>query len=282
MSTDLLVNSRALSELIDKDACVVVDCRFDLADADKAYREFLQFHIPGAHFAHLDRDLSSPRTDSSGRHPLPSSNDFAAFLSRIGWVPEKLLVAYDGRNNAMSVRLWWLMRYFGFQSAILNGGMEAWTSSGLPLEQGEAMIDPSQKPQLNPTPGMVDDVEEVFDNLVSKASTLLDARAPERYSGEIEPLDKKAGHIPGALNRPLGLNLDQNGFFKTASQLKQEFETLLKQIPQQSVVHYCGSGVTACHNQFAMELAGLTGSRVYPGSWSEWIQDDHRAIEPQG
>ncbi len=279
MPTELLVTPERLAQLIAAERCVVVDCRFDLTDAAKGRQDYLAGHIPGAQYAHLGEDLASSMTPSSGRHPLPEPEDFSAFLSRIGWCDDKLLVAHDDRNNAMAVRLWWLMRHFGQSAALLDGGLEAWSRAGMPLESGAVESAPAPIPMLRGDAAMTVSAADILDDLAHAALTLVDARAPERYSGAVEPLDARAGHIPGARNRPFALNLDDSGCFKPAEQLRREFEELLQQRPLESVVHTCGSGVTACHNRFAMELAGMGTSRIYPGSWSEWARDESRPIE---
>jgi len=265
--------------MIRSGGCVVVDCRFDFAGPALGRERYLAGHIPGAFYANLDNDLSSSVTDQSGRHPLPEPGAFAHFLSRIGWRPDTLLVAYDERNNTVAGRLWWLMRYFGRDAALLNGGLEAWTGAGYSLQGGDVAATASELPRLQGNPEMVTSTAEIVGNLQNKELTVLDARAAERFSGDTEPLDTKAGHIPGSMNRPMGMNLDASGRFKPAEQLLAEFKTLLGESPPSGIVHSCGSGVTACHNQFAMELAGLDSSKVYPGSWSEWIRDDSRPIE---
>jgi thiosulfate/3-mercaptopyruvate sulfurtransferase len=275
----MLLGPEQLAALLAERACVVVDCRFDLLDVNKGRQGYLEGHIPGAHYAHLDHDLASPITELSGRHPLPDTAEFATFLSKIGWDSSRLLVAHDDGNNALASRLWWLMRYFGQDAALLDGGFNAWSQAGLPLEAGEVGVEPSAIMSLQPDPNMTVSLRTIKNQLDQPSLTLVDARAPERYSGEFEPLDTQAGHIPGALNRPLGLNVDESGRFKSPDALRAEFEKLLGDRPLESVVHSCGSGVTACHNRFAMELAGLTDSRVYPGSWSEWSRDPSRPIE---
>ena len=279
LSTELLVTAERLSQLMADDQCVVVDCRFDLADEARGWAVYLAGHIPGAHYAHLNEDLASPMTAISGRHPLPDARQFAAFLSRIGWVESKLLVAHDDRNNAMAARLWWLMRYFGKPAALLDGGLEAWTRAGLKTASGPVQIAPAPVPVLTGDPAMIVSALDIQDDLGHRSLTLVDARAPERFSGATEPLDARAGHIPGAINRPFALNLDEHGRFRPAGKLRAEFEAVLQGREPGSVVHCCGSGVTACHNRFAMELAGLGAGRVYPGSWSEWSRDESRPIE---
>jgi thiosulfate/3-mercaptopyruvate sulfurtransferase len=275
--TDILLSVEKLQQLMSQGGCVVVDCRFDLSQPQKSHQDYLAGHIPAAAYAHLDEHLSSEIGPHSGRHPLPDPAAFAVFLESIGWKAEKLLVAYDAGSNAFSSRLWWLMRNFGLQSALLDGGLEAWKRTGLPLQQGQVVIEPGEHPELTVKPGLMLSAADILGR--GQQLTLVDARAPERYSGAVEPLDSKAGHIPGALNRPLGLNLDADACFKQPEQLREEFKHLLLDRDVENVVHYCGSGVTACHNAFAMELAGFGPTRVYPGSWSEWIRDPLRPIE---
>lgn len=274
-----LVAPERLAQLMAVGQCIIVDCRFDLANAAKGRQDYLSGHIPGAHYAHLNEDLSSPITAQSGRHPLPKPDAFAAFLGRIGWGQGKLLVAYDDRNSAIAARLWWLMRYFGHAAALLDGGLEAWVRAGLPLEPGAVKSAAAPVPVLHGDAAMVVSAADILDGLGHSSLTLVDARAAVRYSGAIEPLDTKAGHIAGALNRPFSLNLDDSGCFKQTERLRLEFDALLQQRSADSIVHYCGSGVTACHNRFAMELAGMAATRVYPGSWSEWVRDESRPIE---
>lgn len=278
MSDKNLISAQHLERLVSTGHCVVVDCRFDLSSPQKGLQEYLDGHIPAARHADLDTDLAAEVTPSSGRHPLPEAAAFAGFLSRAGWDSSKLLVAYDGCSNAFAARLWWLMQYFGQRAALLDGGLAAWTGVGLPLQQGMVAVKPTDRPALIAQTNLVVAVTEVLDSLEGNRLTLVDARSPERYAGEIEPLDAVAGHIPGAINRPLGLNLDERGQFKPAATLRAEIRAQLNAQPPQSVVHYCGSGVTACHNQFAMQLAGLGSTRVYAGSWSEWSRDASRPV----
>ena len=276
MSKRILVSADQLESLAGSGNCVIVDCRFDLADPGAGRKAWLKGHIPGARYAHLDEDLSSPIRAHTGRHPLPETRDFAAFLSRIGWSEDRLLVAYDEGPGAFAVRLWWLMRYFGQPAALLDGGLKAWQAAAFPLETGDTGNDQSTAPGLEPDESMTVSSEALGRSLADY--TLVDARTSERFSGEEEPLDTKAGHIPGALNRPFGSNLRLDGRFREPAELKKEFESLLGNTAPERVLHSCGSGVTACHNLFAMELAGIGGSRLYPGSWSEWIRDPSRPV----
>jgi thiosulfate/3-mercaptopyruvate sulfurtransferase len=279
MNDEILVSVKQLHELIQAGKATVVDCRFDLSRTNKGRAEWLAGHIPGAFYAHLDDDLAAPIEAHSGRHPLPLTADFAQYLASIAWSDGKLLVAYDDGSNAIASRLWWLMRYFGQPAALLDGGLAAWKEAGLPLEEGESGVEAAPVEQLVPHERMIVSSDAIHDSLESPQMVVLDARAPERFSGEAEFLDSKAGHIPGALNRPFGDNLDDEGRFLDPEILKAQFEAALGGVATGSVVHSCGSGVTACHNLFAMELAGLGATRLYPGSWSEWIRDPERPLE---
>ena len=277
MTPEILLSSEELAALSVSGKCTIVDCRFDLGDPDKGFRDYLAGHIPGAAYAHLDNNLSSPITPVTGRHPLPDSQAFAAFLSDIAWAEDRLLVAYDEGSSAYAVRLWWLMRYYGQPAAVLDGGLAAWKASGHELQAGEIPVQPASACQLSTKAEMTVSTDRLSQE--PDKFMVIDARASERFSGKVEPLDTRAGHIPGAINRQFGSNLQINGRFKKANELKKEFTVLLGQTPPEEVLHSCGSGVTACHNLFAMELAGLKGSKLYPGSWSEWIRDPARPIE---
>ena len=260
--------------------CIVVDCRFVLNDPEAGYNDFLESHIPGAVYAHLDNDLSSPVTGTSGRHPLPDTDGFASFLSRSGWQPGMVLVAYDDAGGSIAARLWWLMKYFGHEgAALLDGGIHAWTAAGYALESGQTSVKVQPVVNHRVCEDLVMTTAQVMDELRRHGMVLIDARANERFTGEIEPLDSVAGHIPGAVNYPFQMNLLPNGMFKTAEDIRCEILTRVNWGSDQSWVHMCGSGVTACHNIFAAELAGFTGSRLYAGSWSEWIRDPSRPVQ---
>jgi thiosulfate/3-mercaptopyruvate sulfurtransferase len=278
MSSELLVSARHLHDLIQAGKCVVVDCRFDLTGPEKGHASWLAAHIPGAGYAHLDNDLAAPISPDSGRHPLPDASAFAEFLASLGWSPGTLLVAYDDGSNAIASRLWWLMRYFGQAAALLDGGLAAWVAAGLPLESGTIQQEPSEVTKLESDARMMVSSGQLHNDIDAGRLMVLDARSPQRFSGRMETLDSKGGHIPGALNRPLELNLTEDGKFKQPADLRSEFEAVLGGRDHSRVAHSCGSGVTACHNLFAMELAGLSGSLLYPGSWSEWIRDPARPI----
>jgi len=282
MRKQILFSPEELYAIHKSNTCLVVDCRFDLSNTGSGYRDYLEAHIPGAVYAHLDDDLSSPVTASSGRHPLPDSDKFAAFLARSGWQPGMNLVAYDDAGGAIAARLWWLMKYFGHDcAALLDGGIASWKSAGYELEGGRVTPLSTTFESFNAGSGMLMSTVEIFENLGHENSVLVDVRASERYGGQVEPIDPVAGHVPGSVNYPLQLSLTQNGRFKPAEQIRQDLLGLLKGHPAKDVVYMCGSGVTACHTIFAAELAGLKGSKLYAGSWSEWIRDSSRPVEPQ-
>jgi thiosulfate/3-mercaptopyruvate sulfurtransferase len=279
MKHDVLLDVYELNDLIQAGSVIVVDCRFALSDPDKGREDWLNSHIPTAAYAHLDHDLSSPIGPESGRHPLPDAESFAQFLSSLGWAPGTLIVAYDDGPNAISGRFWWLMRYFGHPAALLDGGFAAWTAADLPVESGPVQVRASRPAELNGNRDMMVSSTRLLKDVERGELTVMDARGPDRFSGKVEPLDSRAGHIPGAMNRPLQLNLAEDGCFKKPEQLRSEFAALLGGLEPEDIAHSCGSGVTACHNYFAMELAGLNASLLYPGSWSEWIRDPSRPIE---
>lgn len=277
MSSSLLIDVPQLRTLLTSDTHRIVDCRFNLADPEQGRKDWLAGHIPGAVYADLDKDLAAPAGPQTGRHPLPEPADFAAVLSRWGWRPGMTLVAYDAQGGAFAVRLWWLMRYFGKDCVVLlDGGLPAWLESGEALAEGEETIEPAPLPSLAPHPQMLLQAGPLQDALDDERVLLLDARAADRFAGNNETIDPIAGHVAGAKNRPFSQNLNATGRFHDRSHLRASFDTLRDGRDPAEIVHMCGSGVTACHNQFAMALAELEGSRLYPGSWSEWIRDPRR------
>ena len=272
-----LISPAELAAHLGDPAWVIVDCRHNLADIDAGERVYRAAHIPGAQFMHMDRDLSGARTGVNGRHPLPRVADIVATFSRAGIDDSKQVIAYDQNNGMWAARLWWLLQWLGHPAAaVLDGGLDRWIAEGRPLTAEEPHVGPATFIARQPTPTA--SAGEIVQHLDDGALTVLDARAPERYRGDVEPIDPVAGHIPGAINRPYSANLTVQGIFKPALQLRTEFQMLLKESPPESVVHQCGSGVTACHNVLAMAIAGLSGSRLYPGSWSEWIAAPERPI----
>jgi len=276
MSWTTLIGADELAGAIDR--CTVVDCRHELLDATAGPRAYAQGHLPGARFLHQDHDLAGGKTGANGRHPLPSRAALAARLRAIGLDRGRQLVAYDDQGGAYAGRLWWLARWLGHEPvAVLDGGIGAWKRAGFPLTADE------------PAPRDGDFVEgaplatavaagEIVAQLGSGRMLIVDARIPERYAGEFEPIDPVAGHVPGALNRPFQRNLRPDGRFKPAEVLRDEYLALLAGRAPAEVVHLCGSGVTACNNLLAMEVAGLHGSALYAGSWSEWCADPLRPV----
>ena len=261
---------------------LLIDCRFNLADPQAGRAAFEQGHIPGALYAHLDHDLSGPKTGRNGRHPLPTREAFAATLQRWGVQAGRAVVCYDAQGGMFAARAWWMLHWAGHHEVqVLDGGWAAWQA--LTEESPPLATDAAAGGQLAGLATFCPEVvttADVLANLQAPAPfTLLDARAPDRFRGENETLDPVGGHIPGALNRFFQHNLQADGRFKPAEQLRAEFTTLLGPLPADQVVHQCGSGVTACHNLLAMTAAGLHGSRLYAGSWSEWCSDASRPAE---
>ncbi len=254
----------------------VFDCRHDLANPELGEQQFREGHVPGALFAHLDRDLSGAKTGANGRHPLPEPKAFVSWAGRQGLQPADQVVCYDGGSGAMAARLWWMLRWMGHETvAVLDGGFAKWQREGRPVTVEVPQVVPIDYPGRAKTPmvAYLSLVEKKF-----KKAVLLDARAPARYRGEQEPIDPVAGRIPGAKNRFNNDNLTAEGTFKSPELLRAEFKSILSGRNASDVINYCGSGVAACHNALAMEIAGLTGSRVYPGSWSEWSRNPTRPI----
>jgi thiosulfate/3-mercaptopyruvate sulfurtransferase len=254
----------------------VFDCRHDLVKPDWGLEEYARGHIPGARFAHLDHDLSAPMTGTNGRHPLPEAKTFIAWLGKQGLKPDQQAVCYDSGSGAMASRLWWMLRWVGHEPvAVLDGGLTKWLREGRAVTAEVPAVDPVSYPG-KARGAMVASLALVAKKL--KTAALLDSRAPARYRGEQEPIDPVAGRIPGAKNRFNNDNLQADGTFKPADELKKEFLAVLGGRAPGDVINYCGSGVAACHNALAMEIAGLGGSRVYVGSWSEWSADPMRPI----
>jgi thiosulfate/3-mercaptopyruvate sulfurtransferase len=273
-----LVGIEDLASRLNDADWVVCDCRHDLSDYEAGRRNFQEAHIPGARFLHLDEDLSGPKTGTTGRHPLPHPRTFALRLGALGIDDTKQVVAYDASGGCYAARLWWMMRWVGHtRAAILDGGWDAWQAARQPISADPASPQPAAY-TLRPGGSPVVDARFVAEHLHDTRITVLDARSPDRFRGENETLDPVGGHIPGAINRFFKLNLATDGRFKRPDELKAAFSEVLGDSPASQVVHQCGSGVTACHNLLAMEHAGLSGSRLYPGSWSEWISDRSRPV----
>ncbi len=284
MKYKTIISTAILEQHLDNVNWLILDCRFDLANPRWGFEEYSKVHIPGAFFADLDKDLAGPITPSSGRHPLPDPDAWRKTVSNWGVDPETQVVAYDTTGGSLAaVRVWWLLRAYGHeQVAILDGGLPKWFSENRPVT---AAVSAPRKPiifkgSLNPQ--LMVSTDELVRLHHNPNYRLVDARAAERFRGEIEPIDPVAGHIPGAKNRPVAQNLNADQTFKSSEQLRKEFTGLLGNIQPEQVIAYCGSGVTSVHNLLAMEIAGLSGGKLYPGSWSEWIRDPNRPIEKGG
>ena len=273
-----LIDTAALASQLERDDIAIFDCRFELGNPGWGESEFAHQHIPGAQYLHLDRDLSGPITAQTGRHPLPDPGQFARRIAALGAGAGMQLVAYDQGNGAYAARFWWLARWIGLRSvAVLDGGLAAWRSAGLPLET--AMRAPRAR-ELTVSLSANAVVESAaLDELRQRPGTVLvDARGADRFAGRNETIDPVAGHVPGARNMPFAGNLGADGKFLPPGQLRQRWDVLLGSQPPSSLVAMCGSGVTACQNLLALEVAGLGGARLYAGSWSEWIRDPRRPI----
>jgi thiosulfate/3-mercaptopyruvate sulfurtransferase len=278
MATRTLVQAEALAALLGDPRLRLFDCRFDLARPAYGRAAYLDEHLPGAVHVDLNSELSRPATPTSGRHPLPSPADFEQRLRRWGVDADSLVVAYDDGNGAYAARLWWMLRWLGHDEvAVLDGGMRRWLQLGLPLTE-EIPVPAPGNFVARPRPAMAVSATEVLAAADDPAYRVLDARAPERYRGEVEPIDRVAGHVPGARNHPFGLSLDPQGRFLPPDALRDALTASLAGVPPQRAIAYCGSGVTACHLLLAFEHAGLPGARLYPGSWSEWSSDPARPV----
>ena len=257
---------------------LVFDCRFDLAAPEAGEAAYAAGHVPGALYLHLDRDLSGATTGTNGRHPLPDRADLVAKLAGVGLNEGQQVVAYDAQGGMYAARMWWLLRWLGHDSvALLDGGLQAWEAAGKPLETEAQPRSPGNFKAGAPLAVTVD-VQAVERNLTTRDHVLIDARAADRYRGENETLDRVGGHIPGALNHHYKENLTAEGRFKTAHELRDAFSALVGATAPDRVVLQCGSGVTACHNALAMEIAGLHGAALYAGSWSEWSANPSRPV----
>ncbi len=273
-----LISTAELADRLADPRVAVVDVRHDLAQPDTwGEAQYRAGHIPGARFAHIDRDLSAPKTGANGRHPLPSPEAAAATFARLGIGTATQVVAYDQQQGMYASRLWWMLRRLGHDAvAVLDGGFEKWRRDGRPVT--------TDVPQVEPAVFAIRRVASTIDaatllaSLPERSLVVVDARSPERFRGEAEPLDPVAGRIPGSINRPASQNLTGAFTFKPAADLRADFERLLGATPADKVVHSCGSGVTACHNLLAMQIAGFGETKLYPGSWSEWCADSSRPV----
>ncbi|MEA5077605.1 MAG: sulfurtransferase [Anaerolineaceae bacterium] len=278
MPWETIISTKELSEHIHDPNWIVVDCRFDLMDPSWGEEEYRSLHIPGAVYAHIDKDLSGPITPQTGRHPMPDPAKFYATLARLGINNKTQVIAYDATSGSFAARLWFLLRYFGHtQVAVLDGGLSAWLSAGFPTSSGWEEK-PAGKFVGQPHPERIVSTAEVESIHLDPHWLLVDSRAHERFIGAQETIDSKAGHIPGAIDRFYGLNSNPDGTFRSGSELREEFIKLLAGHTVKKTVIYCGSGVTSAHNLLAMAIAGLPQAKLYAGSWSEWIRDPKHAI----
>ncbi len=273
-----LVSTEQLAAELDNPNWVVIDCRFTLTDPDAGRRTYESSHIRGARYADLNVDLASPLTPLTGRHPLPDSQMLCNKLANWGIGEDTQVVVYDDSYGSMAVRLWWLLRWLGHVNvALLDGGLPKWAREKHPVSDALPAITPKKFP-CRPHPELAVNAEVVDAIRQSATHRLIDARPEQRFTGEREPLDSVAGHIPGAINWVFEENLDFDGTYLPPEELHANYTELLQGVAPENVIHTCGSGVTACHNILAMEIAGLSGSRLYPGSWSEWITHPARPV----
>ena len=283
MTFTTLIQATELKALMHAKApLVVIDARFDLNDIDQGERSFAAEHVQGAHYAHLERDLSDPKQDKSGqfmgRHPLPDRSTFAATVGAWGITPDSQVVVLDDQSAMFAARAWWMLRWLGHEAvAVVDGGWAACREAGLPLTS-EATAKAVSTAPYPKRESLMSQVEAAALLQQLGQARIFDARSSERFRGDVEPLDSRAGHIPGASNRPFRDNLDPSGRFKSAAALHAEFAGLLGSSKPSEVIHQCGSGVTACHNLLAMEIAGLRGGLLYAGSWSHWSADPSRPV----
>lgn len=278
MSHTTVVSTELLDRHLDDPNWVIIDCRFTLTDTEAGRRAYATGHLPGARYVHLDEDLSAPKSGRNGRHPLPDPDVFAQTLGRLGIDGRKQVVLYDDSFGAMAVRLWWMLRWMGHDAvALMDGGLPKWQREKRPMTTDVPVVTPATfVPKLRDN--MRTGADEVLAASQNGTELLMDARPEMRFLGEMEPIDPVAGHVPGAINVPFDDNLDLGGTFLDADELRELYEGLLNGRKPEEVIHMCGSGVTACHNLLAMEIAGMPGARLYPGSWSEWIADPSHPI----
>jgi thiosulfate/3-mercaptopyruvate sulfurtransferase len=274
------IDAGSLQALIGSPSIVILDCRFDLAAPEAGKQAYLGRHIPTARYVDLNRDLSAPVSPATGRHPLPRPEHLAALFGCLGVSRDTQVIAYDEINGSLAARAWWLLRWLGHdKAAVLDGGLKAWLEAGGAVESGEPQV-PPHAASFAPRPDStcVVTAAEVLEASRDPRRLVVDARAPERFAGRLEPIDPVAGHVPGAVNHPFTANLGEDGRFLAAPELTRRWRERLGDRAPADVIAMCGSGVTACHDLLALELAGFPGAKLYAGSWSEWIRDPRRPI----
>lgn len=278
MNYTTLVSTDILEKHLHDPDWIIIDCRFSLTDPTLGAKNYRLGHIENARYAHLDKDLSSAVTANTGRHPLPNIPTLVKTLGCWGITDNTQVIVYDDACGAFAGRLWWLLRYLGHHTvAVLDGGINYWKKQGLVLTTTLPKV--KEKPfNANINHSYAVNTNEIINGLATRDITLIDARTSDRFAGKNEPIDPVAGHIPGAINRAFQNNFDTDGLFLSRAELAQQFAQLTGATDSERIVHMCGSGVTACHNLLAMEHAGLSGSKLYPGSWSEWITNRNRSV----
>jgi thiosulfate/3-mercaptopyruvate sulfurtransferase len=277
MVFNTLVTPADLAGHLNDPGWVVFDCRHQLQDKSYGHKVYAESHIPGARFADVDTDLAAPIRPDTGRHPLPDLGAFGAWLGKQGVGPKTQVIAYDDKQSAFAARLWWMLHYAGHEAAaVLDGGFARWTAEGRPVTPEVPRPVPAEF-KVRPNAAMLVDLSGVAAASASGSARIVDARAGERYRGEQEPIDPTPGHIPGAVNLPFSGNLNADGTFLPAGQLKSRFAPAVGSTPAASI-HYCGSGVTACHNLLAMAAAGMMPGKLFVGSWSLWSKDPARPV----
>ncbi len=277
-----IISAEQLKNTINENNLIIFDCRFDLMNKDQGYSEYLESHINGAHYINLESDLSSSVSKYSGRHPLPDIKKFTNILNSAGINNNSQIIIYDNENSSMCSRLWWMLKLVGIENcAVLDGGFNAWNRNKFPVNNAVPENKIKECLEYSYNNNYLVDTLSLKEMLLNKESLyLIDARDKERFLGRIEPIDKKAGHIPGAINMPFKKNLDVNGKFKEVSELKKNF-SIINNKDSRSIINMCGSGVTACHNFLAMERCGLKNLKVYVGSWSAWSSYPDAEIEKE-
>ncbi|MFA5704016.1 MAG: sulfurtransferase [Advenella sp.] len=275
-----LISALELQDLLsDDDALILLDARHDLGNHQLGREQYLEGHIPGAIFLDHEIDLCGPKTGKNGRHPLPDREDFIRLLGNLGIGHQANIVVYDARDSMFAAHLWWMLRWAGCTKVrVLNGGWSAWGQISGDIEREKPAPRAPVVWGAGSASMAVIDACAVLANIRQPVFTVIDARAENRFRGENETIDPVAGHIPGAVNWPFSRNLDSDGFFRPVQELKSDFAELLGKQTPEKIIHQCGSGISACHNLLAMEVAGLTGSALYPGSWSEWCSDSSRPV----